>query len=334
MTGFPCLRVGFHRGREISERYKALLSPYVSVIIPTYNRWSMLREAVESVLAQTFTDFELIVVDDGSTDESEVKLRRLGAPIRVICQPRRGVAAARNAGASAAKGRYLAFLDSDDLWLPEKLAAQMRFMEEHPEAGICQTEEIWIRHGARVNPKARHRKPSGDIFKRSLELCLVSPSAVMLTRALFHKAGGFDEALPVCEDYDLWLRIAVDHTVPLLARALVVKRGGHIDQLSHSVWGMDRFRVVSLQKLLRSGLAGERRQWVLAELERKVSVLAAGARKRGREGDALAFEAIRDEFDQSILEPVNNAGPSSGVRQGAGISPADPRALVGLGTAG
>jgi glycosyltransferase involved in cell wall biosynthesis len=294
----------------------------------------MLREAVESVLAQTFTDFELIVVDDGSTDESEVKLRRLGTPIRVICQPRRGVAAARNAGASAAKGRYLAFLDSDDLWLPEKLAAQMRFMEEHPEAGICQTEEIWIRRGARVNPKARHRKPSGDIFKRSLELCLVSPSAVMITRALFHKAGGFDEALPVCEDYDFWLRIAVDHTVPLLARALVVKRGGHIDQLSHSVWGMDRFRVASLQKLLRSGLAGERRHWVLAELERKVSVLAAGARKRGREGDALAFEAIRDEFAPSILEPGNNAGPSSGVRQGAGISPADPRALVGLGTAG
>jgi glycosyltransferase involved in cell wall biosynthesis len=294
----------------------------------------MLREAVESVLAQTFTDFELVVVDDGSTDESEVKLRRLGAPIRVIRQPRRGVAAARNLGVSAANGRYLAFLDSDDLCLPEKLAAQMGFMEEHPEVGICQTEEIWIRGGARVNPKARHRKPSGDIFKRSLELCLVSPSTVMITRALFHKAGGFDEALPVCEDYDLWLRIAVDHTVLLLAQALVVKRGGHIDQLSHSLWGMDRFRVASLQKLLRSGISGERRQWVLAELERKVSVLAAGARKRGRGGDALAFEAIRNEFDQSVLEPVNNAGPSSGVRQGAAISSAHPRALVGLGTAG
>ena len=241
----------------------------------------MLREAVESVLAQAFTDFELIVVDDGSTDGSEVKVRRLGAPIRVICQPRRGVAAARNAGASAAKGRYLAFLDSDDLWLPEKLAAQMRFMEEHPEAGICQTEEIWIRRGARVNPKARHRKPSGDIFKRSLELCLVSPSAVMMTRALFHKAGGFDEALPVCEDYDLWLRIAVDHTVPLLARALVVKRGGHEDQLSHSVWGMDRFRVASLQKLLRCGLAGERRQWVLAELGAQGFRSCCGREKTG-----------------------------------------------------
>ena len=334
MTGFPASGLVYIAAAKSVKGTKQLLSPCVSVIIPTYNRWSMLREAVESVLAQTFTDFELIVVDDGSTDESEVKLHRLGAPIRVIRQPRRGVAAARNLGVSAANGRYLAFLDSDDLWLPEKLAAQTGFMEEHPEVGICQTEEIWIRGGARVNPKARHRKPSGDIFKRSLELCLVSPSAVMITRALFHKVGGFDEALPVCEDYDLWLRTAVDHTVPLLAQALVVKRGGHIDQLSHSVWGMDRFRVASLQKLLRSGISGERRQWVLAELERKVSVLAAGARKRGRGGDALAFEAIRNEFDQSVLEPVNNAGPSSGVRQGAGISSADSHALVGLGTAG
>ena len=294
----------------------------------------MLREAVESVLAQTYKDFELIVVDDGSTDETAEELGRLRAPLRVICRPRHGVAAARNLGASAARGRYLAFLDSDDLWLPKKLATQLGFMEEHPEVSICQTEEIWIRRGARVNPKAGHRKPSGDIFKRSLELCLVSPSAVMITPALFHETGGFDETLPVCEDYDLWLRIAVDHPVPLVPQALVVKRGGHRDQLSHSVWGMDRFRVASLRKLLRAGLAGERRQWALAAIAHKISVLAAGARKRGREGDALAFEAILEEFDQFISEPATDAGSSSGVRQSEGISSADRRALVGLGTAG
>jgi GT2 family glycosyltransferase len=310
------------------------MSPAVSVVIPTYNRWPMLREAVESVLAQTYKDFELIVVDDGSTDATAVELGRLDAPIRVISRSRHGVAAARNLGASDARGRYLAFLDSDDLWLPEKLATQLEFMGGHPEVSICQTEEIWIRRGARVNPKAKHRKPSGDIFKRSLELCLVSPSAVMITPALFHRTGGFDETLPVCEDYDLWLRIAVDHAVPLVPQALVIKRGGHRDQLSHSLWGMDRFRVASLQKLLRCGLAGERRQWALATLRRKVAVLAAGARKRGREGDALAFEAILEEFDQFISEPPNNAGSSSGIRQSEGISSADRRALVGLGTAG
>jgi glycosyltransferase involved in cell wall biosynthesis len=278
----------------------------------------MLGEAVDSVLAQAFQDFELIVVDDGSTDETAAKLRGLGSAICVITRPRRGVAAARNLGAKHAKGRYLAFLDSDDLWLPKKLAVQATFMDARPEISICQTEEIWIRAGARVNPKAKHRKPSGDIFKRSLDLCLVSPSAVMMTRELFLNAGGFDETLPVCEDYDLWLRIALEHGVPLLPQPLVVKRGGHPDQLSHSVWAMDRFRVMALEKLLRSGLTGERRQWALAALERKVSVLAAGARKRGQQADALGYEAIYDELRQ---ERFNDGRANPRVCEGAGFSP-------------
>jgi GT2 family glycosyltransferase len=257
----------------------------------------MLLDALQSVRKQTCDDFELILVDDGSSDETATAVRQLGGAFRLIRQLRSGVAAARNRGAIAARGRYLAFLDSDDLWLPNKLAVQLAFMMTRPDTAICQTEEIWIRRGARVNPKARHRKPSGDIFKHSLDLCLVSPSAVMMTRDLFIETGGFDENLTVCEDYDLWLRIAVDYPVPLLPQALVIKRGGHPDQLSQSTWGMDRFRVLALQKLLRSGLGGERRQWVLAALARKVGVLANGARKRHREGEALAYEALRAEFD-------------------------------------
>jgi glycosyltransferase involved in cell wall biosynthesis len=222
--------------------------------------------------------------------------------IRLIRQARSGVAAARNRGVSAARGRYLAFLDSDDIWLPDKLAVQLAFMKAHPQIAICQTEEIWIRRGVRANPKARHRKADGDIFKRSLDLCLVSPSAVMMTRDLFMETGGFDETLPVCEDYDLWLRIAINQPVPLLPQALVIKRGGHADQLSHSTWGMDRFRVIALQKLLRAGLSGERRQWALAALGRKLDVLANGARKRHRQSEALAYEALRAEFDCSTQE--------------------------------
>jgi glycosyltransferase involved in cell wall biosynthesis len=257
----------------------------------------MLRDALESVRAQTCNDFEVIIVDDGSSDRTIAELRQMGGGFRVIAQARHGVAAARNRGVDVAQGRYVAFLDSDDLWLPEKLALQKGFMDAHPELTICQTEEIWIRRGVRVNPKARHRKPGGDIFKASLDLCLVSPSAVMMTRQLFLETGGFDETLPVCEDYDLWLRIAIDYPVSLLPQALVIKRGGHMDQLSHSFWGMDRFRVVALQKLLRSGLSGERRQWALAALERKVAVLAHGARKRNRENEALYYEAIPHQFD-------------------------------------
>jgi glycosyltransferase involved in cell wall biosynthesis len=293
----------------------------------------MLGDALESVRQQTCDDFEVIVIDDGSTDETAEQLRRMGESIRIMTQTHRGVAAARNRAASVAAGRYLAFLDSDDLWLPNKLAVQLAFMNAHPEMAICQSEEIWIRHGARVNPKAKHRKPSGDIFKPSLDLCLVSPSAVIMTADLFVKTGGFDESLPVCEDYDLWLRIAVDHPIPLLTQALVIKRGGHADQLSRSVWGMDRFRVRALQKLLRSPLAGERRQWALATLQRKVAILAQGARKRNEETRAAGYEAIADEFEQFSEELPDGAGAGPRVREGARIPSADPRTIVGVGPA-
>jgi glycosyltransferase involved in cell wall biosynthesis len=270
--------------------------PLVSVVIPTYNRWPMIGEAVQSVLAQTFDRFELIIVDDGSTDSTVPSLSQCDSRLKIITQPRAGVAAARNAGVAMSRGKYIAFLDSDDLWSPAKLAVQTNFMERDSGMGICQTEETWIRNGIRVNPKLKHRKPSGDIFRRSLELCLVSPSAVMMTKELFDWAGRFDESLPVCEDYDLWLRIAVCHPVYLIDRPLVIKRGGHADQLSCSVWGLDRFRVVAIAKLLRAGLVGAKRQWALDTLRKKIAILSAGATKRGRVKDACEFEVLLAEY--------------------------------------
>lgn len=277
--------------------------PLVSVIIPTYNRWPWVGEAIESVLGQTFTDFELIVVDDGSTDETAERLYRYGTVVQVIDQSNHGVSAARNRGVQASRGKYLAFLDSDDLWLAGKLQAQTEFMERHRQYPICQTDEIWLRRGVRVNPKNIHRKPSGDIFRASLDRCLVSPSAVMLTRKLFDCIGGFDESLAVCEDYDLWLRIAVEHEVGFVPEPLIVKRGGHVDQLSHSVWGMDRFRVCALQKLLRQRLPAQKRVWALETLRFKVSVLAQGARKRGKFAEAAQYEMISTDFDLINREP-------------------------------
>jgi glycosyltransferase involved in cell wall biosynthesis len=288
----------------------------------------MIGEAVESVLAQSYRFFEVIVVDDGSTDGSTEQLENYGSRVRVISWQRRGVAAARNYGARIARGRYVAFLDSDDLWLPQKLETQTLFMEQHPEVKICQTEEIWIRRGLRVNPRPKHAKPSGDIFRRSLELCLVSPSAVMMTKDLFNQFGGFDESFPVCEDYDLWLRIAVSHSIPLLSRPLVVKRGGHGDQLSHSMWGMDRYRVQSLRNLLRHGLVGEKRNWTLATLHRKIVILSQGARKRGKQDEAVAYEAILSECLQEKLDVGDRDMP---IRAEQGIPSADPETLVGLG---
>lgn len=274
--------------------------PTVSVVIPTYNRWPMVGAAIESVLAQSYREFELIVVDDGSTDDTARELANFGPRLRCFTRARAGVSAARNFGVRHGNGKLIAFLDSDDLWRSKKLAVQVKFMERHPEIQICQTEELWMRNGVRVNPKAKHQKPSGDIFARSLELCLVSPSAVMMTKELFNQAGGFDESFPVCEDYDLWLRIAVAHSVPLIAKPLVVKRGGHGDQLSRSMWGMDRYRVLALQKLLRSGVGGARRAAALKILQRKVTVLTQGARKRGKDQEVQKYQSVLNEFFQEI----------------------------------
>jgi glycosyltransferase involved in cell wall biosynthesis len=313
------------------DRSDRVVSPLVSVIIPTFNRWPLIRDAVDSVLTQSFRDFELIVVDDGSTDDTSKELAKMAPRLRCVTTTRGGVSAARNFGVGRARGRYIAFLDSDDLWLARKLEKQVAFMERDSSIEICQTEEIWIRNGIRVNPKAIHRKPSGDIFAPSLELCLVSPSAVMMTQDLFEKVGGFDETLPVCEDYDLWLRIAAEHRVPLLDDALVVKRGGHADQLSRSIWGMDRYRIVALQKILRSGLLDdERKAAALAVLRRKAMILARGARKRGREEDARGFEALA-EFDR---ETRNGGSGDPRLRERESFSSADPRALAQLGARG
>jgi GT2 family glycosyltransferase len=280
----------------------------------------MVGEAVESVLSQNFADFELLVVDDGSIDGTASELARFGPRLTIVTTARQGVSAARNTGVRRSRGRFIAFLDSDDLWLPRKLARQAAFMNGHPEVQICQTEEIWIRNGLRVNPKAVHRKPTGEVFLRSLDLCLVSPSAVVMTRGLFDHVGGFDESFPVCEDYDLWLRIAVEQQIPLIPEALVIKRGGHSDQLSHSRWGMDRYRVRALQKLLRSGINAPRRTAVVEVLRKKTAILAAGARKRGKLAEAESYEAVLGEFD---LERSDGRERDSRLCEQQGLSPAD-----------
>lgn len=263
----------------------------VSVIIPSFNRRALVREAVASVLAQVGVALEVVVVDDGSTDGTGEALEaEFGDRVRLVRQVRRGVAAARNAGARLATGDWIALLDSDDLWLPGKLAAQAAFHAGHRDLLVSQTDEIWLRNGVRVNPRKVHEKPSGDIFVPSLERCLVSPSAVMLRRDLFASVGGFDESLTVCEDYDLWLRLAARVDFGLIPRRLVVKRGGHADQLSRRFWGMDRFRVASLCKLLADpGIVGARRRGVVATLERKCAILAEGARRRGRSEEAARY---------------------------------------------
>jgi len=262
--------------------------PLVSVIIPTFNRASMVVEAVDSVLAQSYQPLEIIVVDDGSTDDTEARLAGYGERIKVIrCSLNRGVSAARNCGIRRSCASYVALLDSDDLWLPGKVERQMDFFLKQPEARICQTEEIWIRRGKRVNPRRKHRKYSGYIFPHCLPLCIVSPSAVMIKQELLSQVGLFDEQLPACEDYDLWLRIAAHFPIFLLEEPLIIKRGGHADQLSGTVLFLDRYRIQSLCKLLqKEELSAAQRQQVLTELEEKSRIFRNGCLKRGKIAEA------------------------------------------------
>jgi glycosyltransferase involved in cell wall biosynthesis len=265
----------------------------ISVIIPTYNRSAWVTEAAASVLAQSYRDFELLVVDDGSTDATFSTLAPFANKIQVLRQEEsRGVSAARNLGAAAATADWLAFLDSDDLWLPNKLARQVEYLKAHPDLVICQTGEIWIRNGVRVNPPETCRKVAGDIFLPSLKRCLVSPSAVLLHRRLFEEMGGFDESLPAAEDYDLWLRIAWRYPVGLVPEPLVMKRGGHADQLSRQ-WGLDRFRIRALIKLVQEpGLPLAHKQAARRTLSEKCRIYAQGCEKRGRWDEAREYKAI------------------------------------------
>ena len=275
---------------------KATGHPSISVILPTFNRAWTVAGAVASVLDQTWTDFELVVVDDGSTDGTDAALAPHAGQIRLIRRSNGGVSAARNAGIDAARGRLIAFLDSDDRWMPKKLAVQKAFFDAHPDAQICQTEEIWIRNGVRVNPGKRHRKPSGDIFIPSLALCLVSPSAVMVRRELFDHVGRFDETLPACEDYDLWLRVACRYPVHRIDTPLIVKHGGHADQLS-KMPGLDRYRIRALEKVLSTGpLNAVQRRAAAATLVEKCRIYAAGCRKRGRDAEADRCLALAQKY--------------------------------------
>lgn len=267
--------------------------PKVSVIIPTYNRCESLRDAIASVLGQTFGDFELVVVDDGSMDNTrDVVMSFDDERVRYLFQANQGVSAARNWGVASSRGSLIAFLDSDDVWLTDKLRVQTSYFEKHPSVSICQTEEIWIRDGVRVNPAEKHRKHSGWIFRECIPLCIVSPSAVMLRREAFDALGGFDEALQACEDYDLWLRASLRYEIHTLPEALIEKRGGREDQLSRQP-GLDRFRIMALQKVLRDPLVSdEDRRIIEGDIARRANIIVQGARKRGNLDLLDEFEAI------------------------------------------
>lgn len=263
----------------------------ISVIIPTFNRADLVVRAVRSVLDQTHSPREIIVVDDGSTDDTASMVQEEFPGITHLYQSNSGVSSARNSGIKKAAGTWIAFLDSDDEWLPDKLSRQWEALKNNPEMKICHTDEIWIRNGRRVNPRKKHLKSGGWIFQKCLPLCCISPSSVVIHQSVFDWVGLFDETLPVCEDYDFWLRVTSQFPVLYVDEPLTVKYGGHEDQLSEKFWGMDRFRIRALQKILTAGiLSREDRNAAQATLAEKLHIFIQGARKRGRWEEAEAYE--------------------------------------------
>src|SRR5919108_3565507 len=279
-----------------------MVSPLVSVIIPTYNRAGLVREAIDSVLAQDYSRLELIVIDDGSHDHTPEVVRVFGNVVTCIQQPHMGVSAARNRGVAASHGALVAFLDSDDLWLPGKVTAQVALFQQQPQVQVCYTDEIWIRRGVRVNPRQIHQKHAGWIFLHALPRCIISPSSIMLRRTLWDKLGGFDEQLPACEDYDLWLRLTLCTPVVLVPERLIVKRGGHADQLSRCVPVLDQYRVTALEKILTAPLSLSQRQAVLTHLVQKCHIVALGARKRQHETRRATYSAKAQHYQQQLAD--------------------------------
>ncbi len=258
----------------------------VSVIVPTFNREQVLLRALESVAQQIYGNWELIVVDDGSTDRSEkifsewANNPRLASKLNWISTGGNfGVSRARNAGAAQARGQWLAFLDSDDEWLPEKLALQMPLTASFK---WIHGEEIWIRNGARVNPPQKYKKSGGRIFEKCVEICCVGASTVLIERELFAAQGGFREDFPVCEDYDLWLKLASRFEAGFVRDPVVRKFGGHADQLSTRFAGMDYFRCESLREQMDNPhISRAEREYVERTLIKKAEIVERGARKHG-----------------------------------------------------
>ena len=267
--------------------------PLVSVVIPVRNRADLITRAVESVLGQSFEDYELIVIDDGSDDDLPSALARFDDKIRFLSQDHRGVSAARNNGIRESTGALIAFLDSDDEWLPEKLERQVERYDPGNSGFVCHTDEIWIRDGKEVPQKKQHRKQGGRFFERALELCLISPSSVIMTRRLLDRIGWFDEELEAAEDYDLWLRLTAFHEVDFIPERLVIKHGGHKGQLSHTVAAIDRFRIRAIEKILGNpDLLSAYRKAAVAQLVRKCRIMASGCEKRGKIEEAQHYREM------------------------------------------
>lgn len=273
----------------------------VSVIIPTFNRANFIGSALVSVLNQKDFLGEIIIMDDGSTDETFQKIEPYlqDHTIQYYCIDNSGPSTARNQGVEKAKHSLVAFLDSDDSWAKNKLHRQISHMIENPEYKISHTGEKWFRKGVHLNKKKIHFPRQGDIFDHCLQICAVGMSTVIMEKSLFEYHGGFDQSLPCCEDYDLWLRISSTNDFLLLNDELTIKNGGRIDQLSVQYrLGMDKYRIYSIEKLLTQHiLSEEKHALAISELTKKCMVYGNGCIKHGNKEEGEYYLSIPQKYE-------------------------------------
>jgi len=219
----------------LNTKYQVPNTNLVSVVIPTYNKAQYLKEAIESVLNQTYKNIEIIVIDDGSTDESREVVNsftpsilntkyRILNPIIYFWQENKGAAMARNTGIKKAKGKYIAFLDSDDLWLREKLEKQVSFMEENPETGLLGTGCYEITNKGKIIGQKIFPIKNKDLQKDLIKYNPFIQSSVVVKREVFSKVGLYNKGFRESEDYELWLRIGQNYKIGNLPEPLVRKR--------------------------------------------------------------------------------------------------------------
>ena len=273
----------------------------VSVIIPTHNRTEYLPHALDSVYSQTCPVVEVIVVDDGSTDHTIGKLSPAYPSVHFLRQENQGVSSARNLGIREASQPWIALLDSDDRWAPQKLQRQINHLSLNPSLRAVHTEEKWIRNGQQVNIPATLDKSEDRLWERSLEKCIICPSSVLLHQSVFEKIGNFDHSLPICEDYDFWLRLLLTHKIGLIDEPLVHKYGGHPDQLSMSTWGLDRFRVQSLEKISTfKNITPRHRAQIYETIIRKTDLLVKGFIKHKKHQEAHRYQALKEQATEEL----------------------------------
>ncbi len=251
--------------------------PRVSVILAVYNGAKTLRATVRSALQQTFADFELIVIDDGSRDSTRTILDEFGDPrITVRGYPNAGLATSRNRGLGLARGEFVAFLDADDLWLPDKLRLQVAALDDDREAAIVYGWTDYIDEVGRPMHRGQHARNCGAVLDELLvNNFLETGSNPMVSRAAIDECGGFDQSLGAAEDWDLWLRLAMRFRFAVVTQTLVLYRVHPGSMSSADVLRQERCSLEVIERAFqRSGAPQNRKRQSLANIYRYLTYRA------------------------------------------------------------